>query len=97
MPVASQKILGTWDPSSALFLFLEEAGEAGTLNCAALPSACPNCLLVFPAESYRQHKNSQVIRKVTYCALTNGRRRALRIRGHPLSPAGNTFPAFWDP
>lgn len=28
VPMASQKILGTWDPSSALFLLLEEAGEA---------------------------------------------------------------------
>lgn len=47
--MASQKILGTWDPSSALFLFLAEAGEAGLgpWTVQPFPSACPNCL-VFP-------------------------------------------------
>lgn len=54
VPVASQKILGTWDLSSALFLFLEEAGEAGLGPGTVQPfsSACLNCL-VFPAESYK--------------------------------------------
>lgn len=95
--MASKKMLGTWDPS-ALFLLLEEAGEAGLgpWTMKPFPSACPNCL-VFAAESYRRHRDSQVIGKVTYCPLTNGRRRAPRVRGYPLSPAGNTFPAFWDP
>lgn len=51
LPVASQKMLGTWDPSSALFLLLEEAGEAGLgpWTMKPFPSACPNCL-VFAAE-----------------------------------------------
>lgn len=60
--MTSQKILGTWDPTSALFLFVEESGEACLGPCTVWPflSASPRDL-VFPAESYRQHRNSQVI------------------------------------
>lgn len=77
MPVASQKILGTWASSSALLLFLRRGcgGQPGPGDCAALSFCLPQ-LSVFPAESIRQHKNSQVIGKVTYCPLSNGRRGA---------------------
>ena len=51
------------EPEGGLFPGADGSpGEAGLgpRTIQPFPSACPNCL-VFAAESYRQHKDSQVI------------------------------------